>query len=193
MNPVDRTSTIPALPNQGGQANVSGLRRLWLIEARHLLGLTDPRTVPGFISANWLLSPTALQLTEDARIQAFKFAADRGDYQQKASVGVQGVLFEQALTLVVPKDHMTTALVVQRMTGRKWIAIYQDANGQRKVIGTPRQPLRFTADLKASPNGYLFSWTTATRQPAYFFNDDGLLLGQTDADFSSGFSYDFYS
>lgn len=193
MNPVDQISVIPALPNQAGQANVPGLRRLWLIEARHLLGLIDPRTVPGYVGSNWLLTPTGLQIAEGARVQEFKFPANRADYSQKAIVTVHGVAFEQSITLVVPRDHMTTALAVQRMTGRKWVAIYQDANGQRKVVGTPKQPLNFLADFKTSPNAYLFSWATATKQPAYYFNDDGFFAGLTDAEFSYGFDYDYFS
>ncbi len=193
MNPIDRISVIPALSNQHGQANVPGLRRLWLMEVRHLLGMTDPRTIPGCIGSTWILSPQGLQLSESALIQEFKFPADRGSYTQKAAVGVWGVGYDQALTLAIPRDHPTTALIVQRMTGRKWVAIYQDANDQLRVIGSPKQPLRFAAEQKTSPNAWQFSWTCQTRQPAYTLNDDGLILGLLGADFSFGFSYDFFS
>ena len=191
MNPTDRINLIPPLPNMGGQANVPGLRRLWLIEARHVLGLVDPRTVAGAITSTWLLTPDGLQLSEDAVVQELKFPANRGDYEQKPLTTVQGIAYGQSIVLAVPRDNMTTALLVQRMTGRRWVAIYEDGNGQRKLIGTPKQPLSFLAQTKTSPNGYLFSWTTETKQPAYFFNDSDIFL--TEADFSFGFSYDFYS
>ncbi|GAB3803374.1 hypothetical protein GCM10028819_33180 [Spirosoma humi] len=194
MNPLDRIATIPALPNQNGAANVPGLRRLWLIETRHLLGLNDPLTVPNALQLGWLLSSTGLQLCEDAVLQSLKFPSDRGDYNQKAKVSVQGVSYEQVILLNVPNDHPATALVMQRMTKRKWVAIYQDANGNRKLIGTAKQPLRFLAQYDVSPSGYQFSWVGETRQPAYFFTDGGLLdTAGADADFSYGFSYDFYS
>ena len=194
MNPNDRISTIPALPNQNGTANVPGLRRLLLIETRHLLGLIDPRTVLGTLTAGWSLTPTGLQLSEDAIVQSLKFPSDRGDYNQKPKSSVHGVAYEQAISLTVPNDHPDTALVVQRMTRRKWVAIYQDANGHLKLIGTPKQPLRFLAQYDVSPSGYLFSWVGETRQPAYFFCDNGLLdLVGANADFSYGFSYDFFS
>ncbi len=196
MNPTDRISEIPQLPTQGGQANVPGVRRLWLIETRHVLGVLDPRTTGG-VMTSWTLTPEGLNLAEDAVIHAFKFPADRGDFDQKSTTTVHGVVYAQSLVLDVPRDHSITALAAQRMTGRKWVAVYEDANGLRKLVGTTKQPLRFLAQQKTSPNGYAFSWMTETRQPAYFFNDNGLLdLLVADggtAEFSYGFSYDFYS
>ncbi len=196
MNPIDRTTAIPALPKQGGQANVPGLRRLWLIEARHLLGVIDPRTLPGFLTSNWLLSPTGLNLGEDATLIEFRFPPDRANHEQKAANSVQGVVYNQRIVLDVPRDHPTTALAVQRMSGRKFVAICLDANGLYKVIGTAKQPLRFIADFSGKPNNYTFAWGTSTKQPAYFFNDTGLFV-DSDSDFSTefsnGFSYDFFS
>ncbi|RAI73304.1 hypothetical protein HMF3257_00610 [Spirosoma telluris] len=187
---------IPALPNQNGQANVPGFRKLWLIETRYILGMVDPRTIAGALADGWMLTATGLQIAEDAVIQAFKFPADRGEYSQKASVTIHGVSYAHSLSLMVPKDHPLVALVVQRMSGRKFVAVYQDANGLMKLVGSPKQPLRFLAEMKTSPNGYAFSWTTQTRHPAIFFTDPDLFLTDRDggpAEFSFGFSYDFYS
>jgi hypothetical protein len=165
-----------------------------LIEARHLLGFIDPRTSPGFINSSWLLTPTSLQLGEDTKIVAVKFPASRGSYNQKASVGVQGVLYDQALTFIAPRDHLTTTLFAQRVAGRKWVAIYQDGNGLRKLIGTPKQPLRFTSELRSNPNAWAFSLIGQTKQPSYGWNDDGLLdTYALDADFSFAFDLDFAS
>jgi hypothetical protein len=196
MIPMDRTTAIPALPNQGGQANVPGLRKLLLIETRHLLGLTDPRTVPGFLQENWLLTPTGLALAEDARPQLFRFPSDQGSYEQKAIVTVQGIAYSQSLLLTVAKDHPTTALIVQRMMGRRWVGVYEDANFLQKVIGTPKQPLRFSFSQKTNPNGFVFNWSTETRQPACFLTDNGLMVASDldlSTEFSYGFTYDFFS
>lgn len=194
MIPYDLTSTIPALPSVGGQANVAGLRRLWLIETRHLLGFIEPRTLGGFISSNWLLAPLSLQLGEDTRIVSVKFPASRGSYNQKAIVGVQGVLYDQSLTFIAPRDHLTTTLFAQRVAGRKFVAIYEDANGLRKLIGTYKQPLRFTSELRTNPSAWSFSLSGQTKQPSFGWTDDGLLdtIG-LDADFSFALDYDFAS
>ena len=194
MNPLDRVPAIPAIPKQSGLANVPGLRRLWLIEARHVLGVIDPRTVPGVMMTGWQLTNVGLSLGEDAVLHSLVFPAERGDYEQKPVVTVQGVSYQHTLMLTVPRDHTTTALVMQRMINRRWLAIAQDANGQRKVIGTVKQPLRFLGSQKTSPNGFVFTWSGETGQPAYFFSDDGLLnFSNPDAEFSYGFSDEFYT
>lgn len=196
MNPLNRIPAIPAILKQGGLANVPGLRRLWLVEARHVLAVDDPRKIPGFITSNWLLTPEGLQLSEDAVLNALNFPTDWADYEQKAVVGVQGVSYQQSLTLRLPHDHIQTTLAVQRMMGRKWILIYEDANGLRKVVGTTKQPLRFLATLKTTPNAWLFSWVGETRQPAPLFNDKDLFQASDlnyTTEFSYGFNYDFFS
>lgn len=196
MNPLNRVPAIPVIPKQGGLANVPGLRRLWLVEARHVLGVDDPRKTPGFITDNWLLTPGGLALSEDAVLNALSFPSDWADYEQKATVGVPGVSYQQSLTLQLPHDHIQTTLAVQRMMGRKWILIYEDGNGLRKVVGTDKQPMRFLATLKTSPNAWLLNWTGETRQPAPVFNDNGLFVASdldNTTEFSYGFSYDFFS
>ncbi len=168
-----------------------GLRQLWLIEARHLLGLTDPRTLPTDLTG-WTLPENGLQLSEDAQVINLRFLRDRSGYSQKATNSVHGIAYAQALVLEIPRDHAQTTLFVARMTGRKWVAVYQDGNGLYKLVGTPSQPLRFSAEFKAAPNGYMCSWTTDTRWPAYHLAEQpGRWL--LDAEFSYGFSYDFYS
>jgi hypothetical protein len=196
MNPINRVPAIPAIPKQGGLANVPGLRRLWMIEARHTLGVADPRRTAGFVQSNWLLTPDGLALAEDAVLNALTFPADWGSYEQKGANSVQGVSYQQNLTVVLPRDHIQTTLAVQRMMGRKWILLYEDANGLRKVVGTTKQPLRFSATLKSTPNNWVFAWVGETRLPAPVFNDNGLFVASDldySTEFSYGFSYDFFS
>ena len=185
----DRTALVPALPNHAGLANVPGLRKLWLLEARYVLGLTDPRTVPLGTTSGWQLPPNGLQLAEDVAVVSLAFPSGRGDYDQKQSSTAQGDEYQQQLTLAVPKDHPQTAQAMRLMTGRRWVAVYQDANGLCRVVGTPRQPLRFQVQMK--PNGYALTWTCRTPQPAPHLLDADLF--SQVADFSYGFTYDFFS
>lgn len=184
-----RTVAIPALPPIAGQANVPGLRKLWLIEARYVLGLTDPRRVPGGAAPGWLLPPGGLQLAEGTPIVSFAFPSGRGDYDQKQTSTVQGDEYQHQLTLSVPKDHPVTAQAFRLMTGRRWVAVYQDANGLVRVVGTPRQPLRFQVGMR--PTGYTLTWVCRTPQPAPHLLDADLF--SMAADFTYGFSYEFFS
>ena len=189
MNLSDRTPAIPALPNQGGLANVPGLRRLWLIETRHVLALTDPRTVPLGTTFGWMLPANGLQLAENALVVALAFPAGRGDYEQKQAETVHGPEYQHLISLAVPKDDPIRANMFRLMTGRRWIGVYQDANGLRRVVGTIRQPLRFSVQMRTT--GYALAWVSRTAGPAPLINDPNLF--DERAEFSYAFTYEFNS
>lgn len=187
MNSQDRTTAIPALPNQAGLANVPGLRRLWLIEARHVLHITDPRTVPGSLVAGWVLPGSAFSLTPDAVIHDWRFSSKRGRYEEKVTTTVQGIQYDQDIKLTLPRDAPETTLTVMRMTGRKWLAIYTDGNGLLRLVGTPKQPLRFAQALNLTNNSRELIWVGSTRNPSVFLSDSDATALSTFL----AFRYDF--
>jgi hypothetical protein len=176
MNSVDRTAEIPALPNQAGLANVPGLRRLWLIEVRHVLRFIDPRTQPNALDGGWYLPDSGLTLTDNALIHDWRFSATRGGFEEKVLNSVQGIQYGQAIKLILPNDHPLTALAIERMVGRKWLAIYTDGNGLVRLVGTPAQPLRLEQTHNTTPNRRELTWTGNTRQPAYYLRETDTTL-----------------
>ena len=177
IQPTDRSPDLPVLSTISQKANVPGIRRLWLVDVRQVVALTDPRTLPDGLCAGLVLPEGGLELQDDAVLYEFRFPADAGGFTQKSVVTVQGVSYHQTLTLSVPKDHPQTALAFERMAGRRWIAIYTDGNDLQKLVGTIRQPLRVTSELAVGVNRYTLSWSTETRHPAWFLAEtDSLLL-----------------
>lgn len=191
MTPVDRIPALPALPKLAGQANVPGLRKLWLIEARHVLGVTDPRTVPGNLTG-WTLPVGGLQLSEEAQIIALTCRAALATYTQRSVTSPQGIAYAQSISLTLPRDNAAASLFVARMVGRKWVIICEDANGLPKLVGTNDQPLRAETAFGTNPNSHNLNWSVTTRRPATVFTEFDL-LSITDAEFSFGFSTDFLS
>jgi hypothetical protein len=188
MNTTDRTPVIPALPNQGGQANVPGLRRLWLLEARHVLQLIDPRQVPGATLAGWTLPEGGIVLQDDALIHDWLFSSSRGTYEEKSLTTVQGIGYDQLIKLVLPRDAPETTLALMQMTGRKWMAVYTDANGLIRLVGTPKQPLRFGHFLSIGQNERILTWTSVARLPAIYMNVADTLALSAFIDYQSDFS-----
>lgn len=185
--PTDRIADLPELPTISQNTNVPGIRRLWLVDVRHVASLIDPRTLPDGLGGGLILPEGGLELIDDAVLYEFRFPADAGGYTQKSVVTPHGISYSQNLTLIVPKDHPQTALAFQRMVGRRWIAIYTDGNAQQKLVGTLQQPLRFTSELAVGVNRYALSWSTETRHPAWFLAEtDSLLL---TAYFSTAFDF----
>ncbi len=188
MNPIDRTTDIPELPTPGGQANVPGLRRLGLVEARNVAGLTDPRKVPGAIDFGWFLSDQGLSLKDDAILYDWQFRSNQGSYEEKATTTVQGIVYSQSLKLVVPKDNPETTLACYRMGGRKWLAIYTDSNGLIRLVGTPKQSLRFDQQLTIGQNDRVLTFTADTKLPAIYLNAADALLLSALISYQSDFS-----
>lgn len=188
MNPLDRTTEIPALPNQGGQANVPGLRRLWLVEARHVVNFFDPRQVPGALYAGWVLPEGGLGLSDDALIHDWRFPTKRGTYEEKTVTSVQGIQYDQSIKLVLPKDARETTFALMQMSGRKWLAIYTDGNGLIRLVGTPKQPLRFGHSLTIGQNDRVLQWTCSTKLPSIYLNDADALALSAFLAYQSDFS-----
>ncbi|MCX6216379.1 hypothetical protein [Spirosoma sp.] len=188
MTPIDRTPDIPALPNHGGQANVPGLRRLWLIEARHVLAVVDPRTVPGILDVGWHLPSQGLNLTEDAIIYDWRFRSRQGSYEEKTTITVQGIVYGQSIKLVVPKDAPETTLACYRMGRRKWLAIYHDSNGLVRLVGTPNQPLRFDQQLTIGANERVLTFTGESKLPSLYITEADVLYLSALLGFESDFS-----
>jgi hypothetical protein len=130
------------------------------------------------LDAGWYLPDQGLQLVDDAPIYDWLFSANRGGYEEKATNSVQGILYEQAVKLVLPKDNPDVRLALERMAGRKWLLIYTDANGLTRLVGTKRQPLRLQQQFSNGRNEHVLTWTGNTRLPALYLTDaDALSLG----------------
>ena len=186
---MNSTNNIPALSFTSVRSNLPGVRRLWLIDRREVVTVLDPRRL-ATLTDGWLLGPGGLQLAETATVHAWQFRAGQGTYTETAQTSAQGDSYRQLLVLTLPGDVPMTTLAVQRMAGREWVGVMEDVQGQRRILGTERQPLRFSSSLTAAPNRTL-TFLADTLLPAPFLNDKDIF--STDADFSYGFSYDFYS
>lgn len=193
MTPVDRTTDIPALPKQAGQTNVPGIRRLWLVEDRHVLGVIDPRTQPGTLTS-WALPEGGLTLIDG---EAFPYVAltcraALGTYNQRTVATVQGVAYAQTVGITLPRYHPQTQLVLARLMGRRWVAVIQDANDLGHLISLPQYPLRFDIAFGANPSSFNLVGSTLTPQPALGFSDFWLFENE-GAEFSYAFSDEFNS
>lgn len=193
MTPVDRTTALPALPKLAGQANVPGLRRLWLVEDRHVLGVVDPRTQPGNLNC-WKLPKGGLTLINGEAFPYVTLAcrAALGTYNQRNVTGAQGIAWAQTVSITLPGDHPQTQLAIARLLGRRWVAVIQDANGLGRLISLPKYPLRFETAYGTNPSSHNLVGSTTTLQPALGF-DEFWLFENAEAEFSYAFSDEFNS
>lgn len=125
------------------------------------------------------------------------FLPDSAGFEEPENFTEQGDFYKPSLQLVVSKDDPDLMEAIERLRAvRQFVAVYRDANGQVKLVGTPQHPLRFAAGLETGKrpgerNGYPLSFTGQTPRPAPFYS---MLLPGTAPlrrAFSAGFSFGF--
>ncbi|MVN76932.1 hypothetical protein GO988_11410 [Hymenobacter sp. HMF4947] len=139
-----------------------------------------------------------LQLLDAGNYADIWYLPDSAGFSEPQDDNVQGDLYKPLIQLVVPKDAPDVSEAVARLTAVRYVvAGYTDANGLSKLVGTPENPLRFSALLetgKRGPdrNGYTFSFAGETPQRAPFYQAQLVPTIPTRRAFSPGFSFGFH-
>ena len=139
---------------------------------------------------------TPLPLLSPTNYADVYFLDGTGSFDEQHNESAQGDFYKVKLQVLVPHDTPDVAEAVQRLTGGKYLAAYQDGNGLTKLVGTKEWPLRFAADLETGKkatdrNGYplTFSAEIPTRAPFYLAQEVGII--PTRRAWSAGFNFGF--
>lgn len=97
-------------------------------------------------------------------------------FTEKESQEKYGLGYKNQLNAFIPKDSPEVQSIINNMTGRKWVVIFQDQNEQFKVAGTPEIPLRVSFDLDTGSdtpdrNGHSISFYGTQTSKAKFIAD----------------------
>jgi hypothetical protein len=146
-------------PNQGG------INLLRLIPVQHIVSIPEP--VQMLISEDILLE-------DGTTFYQVLFSENSGSYKETFAEEDNGEFFKQLLQVTVPKDRPAVAHFCDQLTGVRCVAIYQDANGYDKLIGSLEYPLTFKGDLETgaasvSRNGHTIAFAADSPHKAYFF------------------------
>ena len=99
---------------------------------------------------------------------------DTASFTEELSESFAGKSYKVAISGIVPCDNANTLREIQDMERRcKYLVIYQDGNGNYKLAGTTKVPLRFSAKATtgsgaASLNNYAISFEGSQRKRAIF-------------------------
>ena len=139
--------------------NLGGLLSIWTVPPDDIvLGFN---TVYFITTANIIeiyCSPGSISFTEK-------------ETQEKYGLG-----YKNELNAFIPKDSPETQVIINDMSGRKWVVILLDQNEQFKVAGTPEIPLRVSFDLDTGSdtpdrNGHSISFYGTQTSKAKFIDD----------------------
>ena len=176
---------IPLPPNEC--FNTGGVRALRVWPASNVL-------IPVY-SGSILSTPIVLR--NPLNYADIWFLRDSAGFVEPEDTDAQGDFYKPSIELVVPHDAPDLMEAIARLRAvRHVVAAYEDGNGLTKLVGTPDNPLRFSAGLETGKratdrNGYplVFAGQTPTPAPFYLTQSRGPAPGRRA--FSPGFSFGF--
>jgi hypothetical protein len=142
--------------------------------------------------------PTPIILLDPRNYADIWFPVDSAAFVEPEDTDAQGDIYKPSLTLEVPQDAPDLQEAIARLrTVRYVVAAYEDGNGLTKLVGTPDNPLRFSAGLETGKratdrNGYPLVFAGQTPQPAPFYLTTSRGPAPGRRAFSSGFSFGFH-
>ncbi|MGI4870644.1 MAG: hypothetical protein ACRYFX_05630 [Janthinobacterium lividum] len=167
--------------------NIGGVRALRVWPASNV-------RLPAYTGSNLL---TAITLLDPQNYADIWFLPDSAGFEEPQGDDAQGDLYKPSLQLLVAKDAPDVAEAVARLTAVRYlVAAYADGNGLTKLVGTPANPLRFSAGLETGKratdrNGYplTLAGVVPTRAPFYLTQPAGAVPMRRA--WSAGFSFGF--
>lgn len=153
--------------------NVGGLLELYCI---------IPSDISSFPTYNFSFDSTKeakasgdIDLLADSEVYVFRFTPATGGFTEKMSEDIDGVYYEQLLSISIPKDHPALTWIKQTMRRRRFLFIYRDSNGLIKLLNKQNEGARVKFDLQIGNKSTDFNHTSISilrnsRTPAIFWD-----------------------
>jgi hypothetical protein len=140
--------------------NMGGVLRLWAIPVADL-------SVAG---------PT-VTINSDANMVSIYVREDSAAFIEEQSNSFAGSIYKVEITAIVPCDTSDTLKLIEEMERRrKYLVIYLDGNGNYKLAGNVKVPLRFSAkgnsaNSASGLNHYAITFAGNQLKRAIFISD----------------------
>lgn len=150
--------TLPAKPT-----NLSGFCRIAFVEVNELAADGWPKVV------NQLLQDDITLLAEHS-FSTIPVLEDTLSFSDRPEPTSNGQRHESIITGRLPVALAARDHKFRSMQNGRWLCVGTDANGQQRIIGTPRFPAVFsyTHDNTRGRNEYVLQWRALTPHPAFF-------------------------
>jgi hypothetical protein len=179
---------LPLLPLPPNDCpNTGGVRALRVWPASNV-------RLPAYLGQN---ITTPILLLDPDNYADIWFLPDSAGFDEPEGGDAQGDLYKPTLQLVIAKDAPDLQEAIARLRAvRLFVAAYVDGNGLTKLVGTPENPLRFSAGLETGKratdrNGYPLAFTGQTPQPAPFYLALPVVTPSHRRAYTAGFSFGF--
>ncbi len=122
--------------------NLGGISKFFLVPVDQYVSLSDP-------DANQIRTLTITSMDTAWEISAIYQSIQ---YSEKLQLSKSGYYYDKSFTARIAKDSAQTYADLRSLVNRTWILIYQDQNGQWKLVSNPAYPLRFEFSTTTGSN-----------------------------------------
>ena len=140
--------------------NIGGVLRLWAIPQNDI-------SVAG----------ATVTIASDANMVSIYVREDSASFREDLQKSFAGSIYKVDVSAVVPCENSDTLKLIEEMEQRsRYLVIYLDGNGNYKLVGTVKSPLRFSAKATtglgtAGLNHYAVSFTGNQLKRAIFISN----------------------
>jgi hypothetical protein len=145
--------------------NLGGLERFWYIPVDDITSIGP--VINGKVS-----------ITLSSGKKWYEFYASQGsiNFKEAKKIDGKGETFTLKLSGFTPRDSEDLFESFMLMSKQKFACVYLDNNGNHKIVGSPREPLRFSYEFSpgknpSNRNGYDFSFSRQTKSRSLFVSN----------------------
>ncbi len=162
--------------------NTGSLAKLHMIPVEDVVSIPDPEDYV-------VVDPVVLDI--DCMWYTMQFTQDTPGFEESENKSKSGSFFNINLDGFIPGHNPVLTSILCEMRHRKWIIIATDHDGQKRLIGSLKNPVRFkwkfnTGNKTSGRKGYDFTFYNQAKNPPYFYESPYITYPDTispDADF----------
>lgn len=166
--------------------NPGFVRNLWLVDARKVEHIPDPKYLLG---NNSLLVPSRMiSFFSEAFLFRMKFRNKECTYQEASSMSEAGIKYTHSIQFSISQLNLQNTTWLFDNVNTRWIAFFQDHLGNNRIAGSPSIPmmLNFGSQLTTDSSTSV-SLVCESTHPAWFSDS----LPDLQRLFTSGFGENF--
>lgn len=129
--------------NWKGCPNAGYIRRLVLVPNRDIQYLPDPALLLAYTDPQ-LIVIGDVPIATDAQPLTFDFGPKSCQYTLTQNLSSDGHLYLIGIQGTIPKLLAAVGRELEKRRGLRWVAFFQDMNGNFYIAGTPDYPLTLT-------------------------------------------------
>lgn len=176
-----------------GTPNAGFVQSLWLLRTSSVVAVLDPTQLP-VVNRPMTVHRSGLLVSVGATVTRLVPPARTSTFGETRVTDRSGTGYAQTLTISLPKPTVELNSFLFKNQGARWVAFWQDGNGQGWIAGEPTNGLRLsTTQVQADANALTLMLTGLSTHPTWRLDSTDLAELFPEAGFDHSFELSFDS